>query len=124
MIVARSFAQWLSRNAPLLHQGHELLLPFTLPHPKAVGFRETSLASFGQQRDWTLGLHRGRLVVHELAHGQCIIRLDRSASRRSCRAIGGRPLALFVEAAEAGVGVLAAALVSVGGMGLATLDVR
>lgn len=123
MIAARSFAQWLSKNAPLLHEGHELLLPFTLPHPKVVGFRETSLASFGQQRDWTLGLRRGRLVVHELAHGQCIIRLDRSASRRS-RAIGGRPLELFVEAAQAGVGVLAAALVSVGGMGLATLDAR
>lgn len=115
MNAARSFAHWLSKNAALLHAGHELLLPFTLPHPSSVGFKKAALTpSFGQVRDWTLPLRRGRLVVHEIANGQCIIRLERPSSSRS--------LELLVEAAEAGVGALAAALVSVGGLGLASID--
>lgn len=115
MDMARSFARWLKQNAALLHGGHELLLPLLLPHPGALGFKQTVRPHFGQVRDWTLALRRDRLVVHELAHGQCIIRLERPSSRGA---------AVLVSAGAAGARGLAAVLVALGGVGLSRLGRR
>lgn len=106
-----SFASWLRDNAALLNDGHELHVPIFLARPAALGFTDAGFDASGVARAWTLALRDGRIVVDEYAHGQCIARIERSASvARSVTAA----LDAVVDVAETGAAIFARGLVEIG----------
>lgn len=106
-----SFASWLRDNAALLNDGHELLVPVFFAHPAALGFKDEGSAANGVARVWTFAVRDGRIVVDEYAHGQCIARVERSASvARSVTAA----LDAVVDVAETGAAIFARGLVELG----------
>ena len=71
----------------------ERAVPLWLPHAEKVGFSPTTLAPFGQARDWVLATRRGhRLHMHEFANGQRIIRLDRASAAAGQRIDAPQPV--------------------------------
>ena len=107
-----SFAAWIRQNAAPLDAGHALLAPIFFAHPTALGFADAGMNERTRTRTWTRAMRDGRLVVvDEYAFGQCIVRLERNATRsRSVTAA----VEAVVDAAETGIALFARGLVELG----------
>lgn len=107
----QSFAAWIRQNAAVLDAGHELLVPIFFAHPAGLGFADAGTNE--RARTWTLAMRDGRLVVvDEYAFGQCVVRLESNATKKSASVTAAMDAVL--DAAETGVALLARGLVELG----------